>query len=155
MFLSVDQVTDKRLADTRYKLNDRVNDVNYWRKEVVAETEKLEKEIRDVDLLKQRIDREIAELDAPLRVSLENTGVRRLKKSDNAVLYLDGVDYELTKVICLLLIFRSFKRHSGSEIGHFSTRLLHFTGTRHDKECARSLQNYGSRSSSTEWVRRV
>ncbi|GAV07108.1 hypothetical protein RvY_16984 [Ramazzottius varieornatus] len=91
------QVTDKRLADTRRKLNDRVNDVNYWRKEVVSETEKLEKEIRDVDLMKQRIDREIAELDAPLRVSLENTGIRRLKKSDNAVLYLDGVDYELTK----------------------------------------------------------
>ena len=97
-FLWVDQLTENRLSDQKQKLTARINDVNFWRREVVSETEKLEVEMRNVDVAKQRIDRIIMELEGPLKASLDCTGIRRLKKDENAVMYLDGVDYGLGKV---------------------------------------------------------
>lgn len=106
-------------SDVKQKLGERVNDVNFWRREIVAEAEQLENEIRQVDYLKQRIDREIQELEGPLKVSLDCTGVRRLKTSGNAVMYLDSVDYELSKVQFSCISLFVFSCNSESHLINF------------------------------------
>ncbi|XP_055354059.1 tektin-3-like [Paramacrobiotus metropolitanus] len=105
------QLINNKESDVKQKLGERVNDVNFWRREIVAEAEKMETEIRAVDRLKQRIDREIQELEGPLKVSLDCTGVRRLKLSGNAIIYLDTVDYELSKEQELISNTRDNLRH--------------------------------------------
>lgn len=150
------QVTDNRLSDQKQQLGQRVNDVNFWRREVGTETELLEREMHDVETIKQKIDRMIVELEGPLKVSLECTAIRRLKKSDNAIMYLDGVDYELSREQdAVSNAINSYRHMSGSlhaQNGRNRVMLDALYGDSSNKHTALSIDHktYGMKNTSPE-----
>uniref|UniRef100_A0A452EFR7 Tektin n=1 Tax=Capra hircus TaxID=9925 RepID=A0A452EFR7_CAPHI len=92
------QQTRKTQADSTQNLGERVNDIGFWKSEIIHELDTMIGETNELTDIKKRLERALMETEAPLQRGRERVGV---------VPHPEGQSHFLVLKLCPILPFRA------------------------------------------------
>ncbi|CAH2292081.1 tektin-3 [Pelobates cultripes] len=105
-----DQKTRKFQSDTSKDLGERVNDITFWKSEIIHEIDQMIGETNALSEVKRRLERALAETEGPLQVAQECLYHREKRMSIDLV--HDDVEKQLLQEVdCIKSCQERMKRH--------------------------------------------